>query len=102
MPNNAATSEELQARCDELQGQVIRFLKVEQDLVNTKYRLDRDLDRFRSIQAYSQEIIRAASMEEFAEITVESLIETFELECSALFLLDETEQCLRVSGIFGM
>jgi len=102
MSNNAVRSEELQSRCDELQGQVIRFLKVEQDLVNTKYRLDRDLDRFRAIQAYSQQIIRAESMEEFSEITVESLIETFELECSALFLLDEADGCLRVSGLFGI
>ena len=96
------TVDELQARCDELQGQVIRFLKVEQDLVNTRNKLDRDLDRFRAIQAYSQQIIRAESLEEFAEITVESLIETFELECSALFLLDETDRCFRIRGLFGI
>ena len=92
----------MQARCDELQGQVIRFLKVEQDLVNTRNQLDRDLDRFRAIQEYSRRIIRAGSMEEFAEITVESLIETFELECSALFLLDETDRCCRIGGLFGL
>ena len=102
MSENKETKDELQARCDELQGQVIRFLKVEQDLVNTRNQLDRDLDRFRAIQAYSQRIIRAESMEEFAEITVESIIETFELECSALFLLDETEQCFRIKGLFGI
>lgn len=97
-----APKDELQARCDELQGQVIRFLKVEQDLVNTRNQLDRDLDRFRAIQAYSQRIIRAGTLEEFAEITVESIIETFELECSALFLLDEKEKCFRIGGLFGI
>lgn len=102
MSENKATKDELQARCDELQGQVIRFLKVEQDLVNTRNQLDRDLDRFRAIQEYSRRIIRAGSMEEFAEITVESLIETFELECSALFLLDETDRCCRIGGLFGL
>ena len=102
MSENKVTIDELQARCDELQGQVIRFLKVEQDLVNTRNQLDRDLDRFRAIQAYSQRIIRAGTMEEFAEITVESLIETFELECSALFLLDEKERCFRIGGLFGI
>jgi len=102
MSENKVTVDELQARCNELQGQVIRFLKVEQDLVNTRNKLDRDLDRFRAIQAYSQQIIRAESIEEFAEITVESLIETFELECSALFLQDETERCFRIGGLFGI
>jgi signal transduction histidine kinase len=102
MSENKPTMDELQARCDELQGQVIRFLKVEQDLVNTRNQLDRDLDRFRAIQAYSQRIIRAESMEEFAEITVESIIETFELECSALFLLDETDRCFKIGALFGI
>jgi signal transduction histidine kinase len=102
MANNTVKLDELQARCDELQGQVMRHLKVEQDLVNTKNQLDRDLDRFKAIQAYSQQIIRAGSMEEFAEITVESIIETFELECSALFLFDEAEQCFKVNGLFGI
>lgn len=102
MSENKATMDELQARCDELQGQVIRFLKVEQDLVNTRNQLDRDLDRFRAIQAYSQRIIRAETMEEFAEITVESIIETFELECSALFLLDETDRCFKIGALFGI
>jgi len=102
MSENKFKVDELQARCDELQGQVIRFLKVEQDLVNTKNQLDRDLDRFRAIQAYSQRIIHAGNMEDFAEITVESIIETFELECSALFLLDETDRCFRIGGLFGI
>jgi signal transduction histidine kinase len=102
MSENKVTKYELQARCDELQGQVIRFLKVEQDLVNARNKLDRDLDRFRAIQAYSQQIIRAESLEEFAEITVESLIETFELECSALFLKDETDRCFKIGALFGI
>lgn len=102
MSKNPSKYDALKARCDELQSQVIRFLKVEQDLVNTRNQLDRDLDRFRAIQAYSQRIIRAESMEEFAEITVESIIETFELECSALFMLDETDRCFRIGGLLGI
>jgi len=92
---------ELIARCDDLQGQVIRFLKVEQDLVHTRSQLDRDLARFKSIQSYSQRIMLAKSIEEFAEITVEAVIETFEVECSAYFSLDNVENCLKVKGMFG-
>lgn len=101
MNNHKPSYEELIARSDDLQGQVIRFLKVEQDLIHTRNQLDRDLARFRAIQSYSQRIILADSMEEFAEITVESVIETFEVECSAFFSFDEQEQCLKVQSMFG-
>ena len=101
MNNNTPTNDELIARCDDLQGQVIRFLKVEQDLVHTRNQLDRDLARFKAIQSYSQRIIQAESMEEFAEITVESVIETFEVECSAYFSFDKEENCLKVKEMFG-
>ncbi len=93
--------DELQARCDELQGQVIRFLKVEQDLIYTRNQLDRDLARFKAIQSYSQRIIQAESQDEFAEITVESVIETFELECSAFFSYERERNCLKVKGMLG-
>lgn len=101
MNKSPATNDELIVRCDDLQGQVIRFLKVEQDLVHTRNQLDRDLARFKAIQSYSQRIIQAESIEEFAEITVESVIETFEVECSAYFSFEKEENCLKVKGMFG-
>ena len=101
MDNSTPTKDDLIARCDDLQGQVIRFLKVEQDLIHTRNQLDRDLARFKAIQSYSQRIILAESMEEFAEITVESVIETFEVECSAFFSFDEQKKCLNVQSMFG-
>jgi len=100
MSNNKPTYNELQARCDDLQGQVIRFLKVEQDLINTRNSIDRDLARFKAIQSYSQKVIQAETMKEFAEITVELVVETFEVECSAFFLYDNTN-ILRIEAFFG-
>jgi len=101
MSNHTQTPEELQSRCDDLQGQVIRFLKVEQDLIHTRNQLDRDLARFKAIQSYSQRIMQAESMKDFAEITVEAVIETFEIECSAYFSYEKTENCLKVISMFG-
>jgi signal transduction histidine kinase len=101
MSNNKPSYEELIAKSEDLQGQVIRFLKVEQDLIHTRNQLDRDLARFKAIQSYSQRIIQAASKEEFAEITVESVIETFELECSAFFSYDKEGDCLKVKAMLG-
>jgi signal transduction histidine kinase len=100
MNNNQPTYDELQARCDDLQGQVIRFLKVEQDLINTRTSLDLDLARNRAIQSYSQKVIQAETLKEFAEITVESVVETFELECSAFFVYGKTSS-LKVESLIG-
>jgi len=101
MSTNKPTYDELQARCDDLQGQVIRFLKVEQDLINTRNSLDLDLARFKAIQSYSQKVIQAEILKEFAEITVELVVETFEVECSIFFLKDKTNG-LKVEAFSGI
>jgi len=101
MNNNNKTYDELKAICEDLQGQVVRFLKVKQELINTRSQLDRDLSRFKAIQSYSQRVIQAKNLEEFGEITIESVIETFEVECSAFFSYDKTENCLKVKNMYG-
>jgi len=101
MGKSPPTKNDLLARCDDLQGQVIRFLKVEQDLIHTRSQLDRDLARFKAIQSYSQRIMQAKSLEEFAEITVESVIETFEVECSAFFSYNKEGESFNVKSTFG-
>jgi len=101
MEKNKLSYDELKAKCDELQGQIIRFLKVEQDLVDARNKLDHDLSRFKAIQTYSQKAIHAESLEEFADITVESVVETFELECSVFFVYDKTKSILKVEAFFG-
>ena len=99
--DNTATYDELKTKCDDFQAQIIRFLKVEQDLVDARSKLDRDLSRFRSIQTYSQRVINAESLEEFANITVEAVVETFEVECSAFFKYDKSRNILTIQSSFG-
>jgi signal transduction histidine kinase len=98
---NKPTYEELKTKCDDFQAQIIRFLKVEQDLVDARSKLDRDLQRFKAIQAYSQRAINAESLEEFANITVEAVVETFEVECSTFFLYEKNSNSLHVQTYFG-
>ena len=93
--------DELKSKCDDFQAQIIRFLKVEQDLIVTRSKLDRDLSRFKSFQKYSQKVIRSKSLEEFADITIESVIETFEVECSAFYIYDRTENVMKVKAFYG-
>lgn len=98
---NKPTYDELKSKCDDFQAQIIRFLKVEQDLVDARSKLDRDLSRFKSIQTYSQRVLAADSIEEFANITIESVVETFEVECSAFFVYDKARNILTVQSFFG-
>jgi signal transduction histidine kinase len=98
---NKPSYDELKTKCDDFQAQIIRFLKVEQDLVDARSKLDRDLSRFKSIQTYSQRVINAESLEEFANITVESVVETFEVECSAFFKYDKVRNTLTIQSSFG-
>jgi len=94
MGNKAPTYAELITRCENLENQVLKFLKIQQDLSIAKINLDKDLARLVSIQNYNQKAIQTNSMEEFAEITVESILVTFELECSLFFLYHAEEKSL--------
>lgn len=94
--------DELKTRFDDLQMQVIRFLKVEQELVDTRNKVDRDLFRFKSIQTYSQEVVKATSIEEFAGITVEFIVETFEVECSLFLVYDTDKSMLTIQSCIGI
>ena len=101
MSEEKLTYNELKAGYEVLQKQATRSLIIKQELIHARDSLDRDLTRFRTIQTYSEKAIHAGSLEEFAEITVESIIETFELECSALLTYDKTKNSLKVEAAFG-
>lgn len=101
MREDSLTYDELKARHDELQRQAAHSLVLGQDLIHAKGRLDRELSRFRSIQKYSEKVIQAGDIEEFSQLTVEAIIETFEFECSALLAYDSMGNCLTVEAQFG-
>lgn len=98
---NKPSYNELKNKCEDFQAQIIRFLKVEQDLIVTRSKLDRDLSLFKSIQKYSQKVIQAKTLEEFADITIESVIETFEVECSAFYIYHRAENVMKVKAFYG-
>jgi class 3 adenylate cyclase len=93
--------EDLKAKYADLQKRASRSLKVQQDLFNAKDSLDRELARFRAIQSYSEKAIYAARFKNFAEITVESVIEAFEVESSAMLIYDRAEHILKAEATFG-
>jgi len=101
MSEEKITYNELKAGYEVFQKQATRSLIIKQELIHAKDSLDRDLARFRTIQTYSEKAIHAGSFEEFTEITVESIIETFEVECSALLTYDKTKNSLMAEAAFG-
>jgi signal transduction histidine kinase/DNA-binding response OmpR family regulator len=99
--NDQPTHEQLKGMYAALQKQVTRFQVVEQDLIKTRDRLDREFARFAAIQSYSERAIRARTFEGFAAITTESLVEAFELECSAILACGRTDRGLELVARFG-
>lgn len=93
------TIDDLKAKCDNLQGQLIQ---VQQDLIDNKNNLDRDSACFTAIQSHSWKVIHAKNYAEFAELTVESIIEAFEVECSALFIYDRADENLMAAATFDI
>jgi len=102
MPNRPEPShEELRELCEKLQARVTRFSVVEQSLITAKDRIDKELARFQSIQAYSKKAIHITDLHDFGTITSESVIVTFEFECSALYLYDHKSKLIKVLGSSG-
>lgn len=90
MPDKEETPaiEVLKQRYDELQRRVTRFSVVEQELIDTRNRLDCELGRFGRIHAFSTRALQAASDEAFAIMVADALLDVFELEVGMFWLFD--------------
>jgi len=101
MTKDSLTYEELKTRNDKLQKEAARSLIISQELITAKDRLDRDLARFMTIQSYGEKAIHVGDREEFYQLSVESIIEAFEVECSAFLKYDREGNRLIVMAAFG-
>lgn len=72
-------------RYRELQTRVTRFSSVEQDLINTRDRLDQELISYKRLHSFTERALENLSPEAFHALIVESLVDIFEVE-SALIL----------------
>ena len=75
---------------------------IKQNLINAKNNLDHELARFKAIDSFFQKAVHAADSHDFAVITVESVIEVFEVECAALFAYDKGRNSLKVVTALGI
>jgi PAS domain S-box-containing protein len=70
----------------ELQLRVTRFSFVEQQLINTRDRLDHELELYKRLNKFSSLALRDNSEEDYYRLIVESIVDVFEVETSILFV----------------
>lgn len=70
----------LKLRYDALQKHVTRFSVVEQELIDTRNRLDAELGRFARINVFYSKAINAPTEVEFERMVADALVDVFELE----------------------
>ena len=87
---------------EELQAEILRSMVVKQDLVNARNALDRDLERFRAIQAFSSRALQLQDPRDLPMLAIESAIEAFEVECGAVFARLEGPPTLRLTAFYGV
>ena len=94
---------QLQQIIDELQARMVRYESIEQDLRNTRSRLDAQIDMFTRIHAYGQMAFRESG-ERLYELISEGIVDIFQLEVGAVFALDFARDelvCLGSCGLEG-
>lgn len=89
---------EWQRLYDDLQKRVTRFSVVEQELINTRDRLDRELDRFGRIQEFNTRAIHARSESAFSTALAESIVDIFELEFGLVWFESNSPIAIPSSG----
>lgn len=67
-------------RYRELQKRVTRFSSVEQDLINTRDRLDQELISYKRLHAFTEHALDEMSQVDFLDLVVESIVDVFEVE----------------------
>ncbi len=88
---NTDDPKKLREEYDKLRGHLARFSVMQQQLIGTRDRLDRELARFAAIHEYNTLAIAARSLEAFAETTAEAVVDLFELEFGLVWLLGEQD-----------
>jgi PAS domain S-box-containing protein len=78
--------EDLMKDYRELQLRVTRFSSIEQELINTRDRLDHELELYRRLYKYNSLALSAKSYEQFYHLLCEATVDVFEVEGAFIFL----------------
>ena len=83
-----------------LKARVVQFPAVEQKLVQVRNRLDHEVRRFHDIDLYTERLFKQADPQSILKITVEGLVDIFDLEVSGILkLADDGETLLPLANV---
>ena len=77
----------------DLQKRVTKFSSVEQDLINTRDRLDHELISYKRLHTFGERALQEMPSGAFNVLVTESIVDIFEVECSLMYFrnnLDNT------------
>ena len=94
--------ERLRADNEQLQRHVARLSVLQQQLIDTRDQLDKELARFGGIYIYNTVAIQLRDQARFAETTAEALCDLFELEFSLFWPIDDGELAEAPTAVFGL
>ena len=78
-------------RYRDLQRRVTKFSSVEQDLINTRDRLDQELISYKRLHTFSEQALREMSASGFHALVTESIVDIFEVEGSLLHFRNKND-----------
>ncbi len=88
--NKELSYEELIARYNELQLRTTRFASIEQELINTKDRLDHEIIIYKRLNEFNNAALKIESVDEFLAKVADAIIDTFETEIGAVLFVNES------------
>ena len=78
--------EDLLKEYREIQLRVTRFSAIEQELINTRDRLDQELELYKRLYKYNALALKARTYEQFYHLLCEAVVDVFEVESALIFL----------------
>ncbi|MCX6158150.1 MAG: PAS domain-containing sensor histidine kinase [Ignavibacteriae bacterium] len=102
VPVFSGTKDELLKRYSELQLRVTRFSAVEQELINTRNRLDIEITMHRRMHSFNKSAFVDITDAEFAKLAAEAIVDIFEVE-AGLVIAGYTDMSeIPVFGVEGI
>jgi PAS domain S-box-containing protein len=86
---NPLSYEELHEQYLELQLRVTRFSAIEQELINTRDRLDQELELYKRLNVFNSSAIRCQNLDEFFQLSVESIVDILEVQVGFAYLINK-------------
>lgn len=101
-PSLEARYEALKAKYHALELRVTRFSAVQQQLIDTKDRLDREVTIYSRMHRFNSNALQDLSPQAFAELVAEALVDVFEVEIGCVWTWDHTAGASCIAATHGV